>query len=274
MNILCLKKVFTILVILTLCSISFIQNINANIDIENTDNEIEIITEFYGLARKKPYTIKITQEKAQKLKNLLNSIERALDKSTTEGDAIKTFKTAFSSLYKFGLFPDESNFIEVQKSISYLYHNQRITRYIGRTQSKGESNNEQNGYINRFCIIAANMDKYCEEYCLSYWIAIYLGFFLLMFDDIWISSLIEFDFLLLIYTILHPIRKMNTVVNTLNSETNMYTLGLSGFQHSTNFEKIIGFTGIKLMFHFFEGGIFKTYEELSTFYLGFALGVK
>lgn len=261
------KKGITITTIFLLISLAFAPSIHANIP-KGAANEdlVEITIEICGISGKKSQTMKLTKEDAEAVRQLFNDIKVKLKIASTRIEAIELFNEAIVALHEHDLLGDLS-IRQAQKVVTGRYENPLIIRFVERINSKHQIRGEVD-YINLFCLIAAYMNKYCENYCLSYWLAVYL-------ENIFFSTY-NFGYLILAiilfgYSVFHPIRKLNNIVNEYNSETTMLTLGLLGLKDSTSFEEIFGFTGIKVTFNIFTAF---DIEDFSAFYLGFAVWVK
>ena len=117
---------------------------------------VEITTEVYGINGVEPNTVKLTQEQATELDNLMKDIQDRLNNSKSREEAVAIFNDAIVSLDEFGLLGD-LNVEEAQKLVAGGYQNPRIRTIIERSRSR---NQQTLGYneSNR-CLIAGLSTK-------------------------------------------------------------------------------------------------------------------
>ncbi len=140
-----IKKGLVLAVILLFIGVAFAPSINANIGKASLDNElVEFTTEVCGLYGRKQ-TVKLTQEEAEEVEALFESIRERLNATETREEAVEIFNKAIVDLDKYGLLGGLS--VEQTQKIFKVYN--AVQRHIDTSVS---SENE-----NAFCMIAGRI---------------------------------------------------------------------------------------------------------------------
>ena len=102
------KKLMAICLIFLVFSISFMPIINANINSSILNNHLtEVTMEIYNIDVPKIYKVNLTQEKADNLELLLETIESKINESKSIKEMVSIYKEAVVELDKLGLLPTD-----------------------------------------------------------------------------------------------------------------------------------------------------------------------
>lgn len=116
-----LKKGLTAGIIILFLGLAIAPSTNANVISCSAESDlIEITTEICGLDSIKPYTIKITKEKAEQLEALFDTIRKQLSTVGTREETIELFTEAVEELDKLGLLPESLSNEDAQRLVCDL----------------------------------------------------------------------------------------------------------------------------------------------------------
>jgi len=139
-----IRKGVAIAVITLFIGVAIAPSINANVSKEAL---VEFTTEVCGLNGRKQ-TVKLTQEEADEVEVLFDSIRERLDATESREDAEEIFKEAVMELDKFGLLGGLS-IEQAQKLVTGGYQDSRVMKISERIFSRLQKNNS-----NYLCLIA------------------------------------------------------------------------------------------------------------------------
>ena len=143
-------KTIVCAVIFILVSVSVVPSIYAdttpNIDV---DEYVEFTTEICGLSGYEPNTIKLTQEEADEVRRLLDTIDANLDNADTTDEAIQIFNNAIVELDKYGLLGDLS-VDEAQRLITGKIKNPIFNDLLKNRLKRLP----ENYFYNLFCLVS------------------------------------------------------------------------------------------------------------------------
>jgi len=122
-----MKKLISAIVILLFIGLAFAPSINANVGKEEL---VEFTTEVCGLNGGKQ-TVKLTQQQADEVKELFDSINMRLNATKSKGEAEEIFKDAVVQLDKYGLLGGLS-VKQAQKLVIGGYQNPRVIDFIDK----------------------------------------------------------------------------------------------------------------------------------------------
>ncbi len=138
-----MKKLISVTVILLFIGLSFAPSINANVSKEEL---VEFTTEVCGLNGGKQ-TVKLTQQQADEVEALFDSIREQLNTTESREEAEEIFKNVVVELDKYGLLGGLS-IKQAQKLVVNGYQDSRTMKIPERIISKFQNNNS-----NYFCLI-------------------------------------------------------------------------------------------------------------------------
>jgi len=275
------KKYIVVAVILSFIGLAFAPSINANISKEEL---VEFTTEICGLNGGKQ-TVKLTQQQADEVKELFDSINMRLNTTDSREQVEEIFKDTVVELDKYGLL-GELSVKQAQKSISGLL---KFSNCIGKLESlptKVSLNNET-GFDNRICLLFADIDGMIGDYTLPWFIVASSFFIGSLFAELVLSThygpfivhiitkWAEFMWRLFKITWIraeYKLMRFLCLVQTICSEISMFSIGLDGIKGGNRILKhrervgIVGFTGIKILNE-------KSDIYSNAYYLGCALEV-
>ncbi len=99
--------------VVLLLGVAVVPSINANVD----SKLIEIKTNYIGISRIRPHTVKLTQKQNIELDQLFNNIKKDLEKAENRAELEESFKNAFIQLEKFGLITHEKQSVQINNRI-------------------------------------------------------------------------------------------------------------------------------------------------------------
>jgi len=152
-----MKKLISVAVVLLFIGLAFAPTINANIGKEEL---VEFTTEVCGMNVRKQ-TVKLTQQQADKVDALFNSIREKLNTTESREEAEKIFKEAIVELDKFGLLGGLS-IKQAQRLVTGGYQNRKYNNvYLGSHVNCSRNDT----YYNSNCNVFAKHDQ--ETYLFS-----------------------------------------------------------------------------------------------------------
>ena len=146
-----MKKYLSIGVVLLFIGLAVAPSINANVSKEAL---VEFTTEVCGLNGGKQ-TVKLTQEEANEVEVLFDSIRERLNATESREEAEEIFKEAVVELDKYGLLGGLS-VKQAQKLVIGKYQNPIVKRVIDRIYKRYPQMLDDDE--NRFCMIAGKVD--------------------------------------------------------------------------------------------------------------------
>ena len=152
-----LSRLVTIIVIFLFIVLAIAPSIHANISKSvMVSNQIEITTKICGIRGIKPHTVKLSQEEADELDALFDSIEVRLNGVKTRDEAVEIFNDAIIEFDNYGLLGDLS-VKQVQKLVTGRFQNSRLIIPLERIYRKihGPLDVEEN--LN--CLVAGNTNN-------------------------------------------------------------------------------------------------------------------
>jgi len=164
-----MKKLTSVAVVLLFIGLAVAPSINANISKEAL---VEFITEVCGLNGGK-HTVKLTQEEAEEVEDLFDSIREKLNASETREESEEIFKEAVVELDKYGLLGGLS-IKQAQELVTGGFSNPKAIKFIERMVKKNIADDD----INMFCNISGTT-TYTRSRGFSEVISLHLPFFVL-----------------------------------------------------------------------------------------------
>jgi len=261
-----MKKLISVIVILLFIGLAFAPSINANIQ----SDFVEFTTEVCSLNGGKQ-TVKLTQQQADEVESLFDSIREQLNTSESREQAEKIFKDAVVELDKYGLLGGLS-IKQAQKLVSGGYNNPRMEEFLEKTRMGLRVKR------NFFCLLAGNTDNTIFNGFLSNLLLV-LSFLFIGFDVfvlLWMSSYYFSNFFPI--SVGHTISLgVHNVQWTYPANGWVYTIGIIGVRQWEGdiigdirqgiLDDLIGITG-------FIGIKINDNIDSDEFYMGFALRVK
>ena len=162
-----IKKSLSIGIIILLIGIAVAPTINANVSRISVDSElVEFTTEVCGLNGGK-HTVSLSKEDALEVEQLIDDIERRLDKVETREEAEEIFKEAVLELDKFGLLGGLS-VGQVKQMVTVNFQNYKLLKFLETLYQKNKGTID--GNMNLLCFIAGttngtNFDSQLEMLC-------------------------------------------------------------------------------------------------------------
>ena len=129
-----MSKIFTISLIVLLLNVTIIPSITANV---TQDDLVEITSEFSGLAGHKT-TVKLTQQEAAELEQVIDDIKVKLDNANTREETIVIFKEAVVELDEYGLLGDLS-VEQAQRLVTGRYQDSRVMTLFQQLFKRSQS---------------------------------------------------------------------------------------------------------------------------------------
>ncbi len=142
-----MKKLISVTVILLFIGLSFAPSINANVGKEES---VEFTTEVCGLNGGKQ-TVQLTQQQAEEVEVLFNSIREKLNATESREDAEEIFKEAVIELDKYGLLGGLS-IKQAQRLVTSGNYNPRLEKALEKTSM------DLRVKRNFCCLLAGNTD--------------------------------------------------------------------------------------------------------------------
>jgi hypothetical protein len=141
-----MKKIISVVVILLFIGLAFAPSINANVGKEEL---VEFTTEICGLNGGKQ-TVKLTQQQADEVEALFNTIREQLNVTESREETEEIFKDAVVELDKYGLLGGLS-VKQAQKLVTGGYYTPRILKLIERRFSNYQDGLEN---VNFLCLLS------------------------------------------------------------------------------------------------------------------------
>jgi len=167
-----MKKYLAVIVILLFIGLAVAPSINANVSKEHL---VEFTTEVCGLNCGKQ-TVKLTQEEAEEVEALFDSIRERLNATESRDKAEEIFKEAVVELDKYGLLGGLS-IEQAQKLVTGGYQDSRIAHFMENLSDNIQADDD----VNFFCQIVGNADDgiYFHKFRLIFHVQIiFLMYFL------------------------------------------------------------------------------------------------
>jgi len=144
------KKLISVAVILLFIGLAFAPSINADVGKEEL---VEFTTELCGLNGSKQ-TVKLTQQQADEVEALFNSIREQLNATESREEAEDIFKDAVMELDKYGLLGGLS-IKQAQRLVVGDYLNQKSKQYFKDIKSTNLADKNDSNYL---CLILGSSD--------------------------------------------------------------------------------------------------------------------
>lgn len=140
-------KGLTVAVIILFIGLAIQPSINAN---TKQSEFVEITTKVYGLNGGK-HTVKLTQQEADEVKEIFNSIREKLNNTESKEESEEIFKEAVVELDRYGLLGGLS-VKQAQKLVIGGYQNSRAGKFLEKIGNRYEYMSDNNS--NALCLIA------------------------------------------------------------------------------------------------------------------------
>jgi hypothetical protein len=283
------------IIILLFFSISIQPGIIADDSIKSDNHEmVEITIQICRGDGANNHNVKLSQEKAEELENLLNITKSKLDSAKTLEETSEIFNDTVFSLYKFDMLPDDMSIEDAKLLVNGMEQNPRIIKKLERWNSKNQG--KKVTMENFLCLIAGHTDEtfFIGPSLIPSLLLVLImvtPFFLLnylfMFFDISIDLniipfLIQLSVIFGLFNFytwqLNPLAVGHSIIfgyttggwwpHWIHAKGWIYTIGLKGIKTwNSIYGGVLGFTGIKICLSH-EDGLFQTH-----FYMGAALMV-
>jgi len=250
------RKGLAIGVVLLFIGLAFAPSINANAGKEEL---VDFTTEVCGLNGGKQ-TVKLTQQQADEVEVLFDSIRKQLNATESREEAEEIFKDAVVALDKYGLLGG----LSVKQAQRLLYDDLQNNKIIDSIEKSVRNIQDNNDFTNSFCFIIAKVKN-----------SIRFNWFLIFF--IWVELLIiELNLPMIIWEIIAPLIVVFSQVLPFGFLSPLilikecewfYSIGLEGIKESEGWLNIFfGFTGFKISTDFDKHGI-----PIESWYIGFTI---
>jgi len=149
------KKILATSIVILFIGLALAPSIHANTNKEALGGElVEITTEVCGINGQK-HTVQLTQQEADELDALFDSIKARLDNTESRDEAVEIFNEAIVELDKYGLLGGLS-VKQAQKLVTGPYQNPRAMDILDKLDNRYLKTLDENE--NRFCLIAGKTD--------------------------------------------------------------------------------------------------------------------